>query len=220
MINFFFPKVLLIIAALAITSTYASEFRCPEAGIEFFPHEVSCSKYILCYGGLAIERSCAPDLHWSATDEWCTTKAQAECTLEAPLCPEVDNPDSLVFIPSLADCERYYLCQNGVAKPLYCAPNFHFNPIFGFCDFPENVNCEVEVTPEPETEPGEVEIECPEAGIFWIPHPNTCEYYFMCVNGTPILHHCSPGLFWDSANNRCDVKENAVCSINPQPQPL
>lgn len=174
----------------------------------------------MCYGGLALERPCAPGLHWSEAGQWCTTKDQAECQIEFPLCPEVDNPEQLIFIPSLADCERYYLCHQGVARPMYCAPNFHFNPSIGQCDFPELAMCEVEGTPEPETEPGEIEVDCPAAGVFWVAHPNTCEYYFMCVDGDAILRHCAPGLFFDSVTNRCDVKENAVCSINPQPQPL
>lgn len=218
--NFFFFIVLIILAAVAITSSFASDFRCPDTGVSFFPHEESCSKFIMCFGGLALERTCAPNLHWSAGGEYCTTHAQAECELENPLCPEVDDPNDLIFIPSLADCEKYYLCHQGEPKQFRCAPNFHFNPVENFCDYPELANCEVEPTPDPETEPGEIEIECPETGIFWFPHPYSCEYYFICLNGESVLHHCAPGLYWDAANNRCDFPENALCELTPIPQPL
>lgn len=213
--------VLIVLAALAITSSFASDFRCPEEkGVQLFPHEESCSKYIMCFGGLALERSCAPDLHWSAKGEYCTTKAQAECDIENSLCPEVDDPNNIIFIPSQADCERYYLCHNGEKKPLQCAPDFHFNPNGNFCDFPENANCEVEPTPEPETEPGEIEIDCPDTGVFWVPHPKSCNYYFMCWDGQSVLRNCAPGLYFDSLNNRCDSPANALCTIIPSPQPL
>lgn len=88
------------------------------------------------------------------------------------------------------------------------------------CEHPDNVTCDVTQTPAPEPEP-EVEIECPsDDGFYFVPHPKTCEYYFVCINGISELLRCAPGLYWDALNNRCDFPEIAFCEITPSPQPL
>lgn len=93
----------------------SAQFYCPEEGVHFFPHTSRCDLYFMCFGGVAIERSCAPNFHYSEREEFCTWPDYAECTLEAPLCPETNDPDNLVWIPSQADCERfvnYLLLEN------------------------------------------------------------------------------------------------------------
>lgn len=77
---------------------------CYPDGIEMHPHPYSCSQYILCFGENQIERDCAPGFHWSIYDGVCTTQDLAECQIERSLCPEVDDPNELFFIPSSRDC--------------------------------------------------------------------------------------------------------------------
>lgn len=79
--------------------------ECYPDGIEMHPHPYSCSQYIMCFIGTQIEMACAPGLHWSIFEGFCTTQDLAECDIERSLCPEINNPEELVFIPSSRDCE-------------------------------------------------------------------------------------------------------------------
>lgn len=90
----------------------SAQFDCPDDGVHFFPHASLCDRYIMCFGSVAIERLCAPSFHYSEREELCTWPDYAECTLESPLCPEIDDPQDLVWIPSQADCERLVFFSN------------------------------------------------------------------------------------------------------------
>lgn len=97
-------------------SLSSAQFYCPEEGVHFFQHSSRCDRYYMCFGGIAIERSCAPDFHYSEAEEFCTWPSYAECTLETSLCPEVDDPEELVWIPSQADCGKYVFVRNDDQK--------------------------------------------------------------------------------------------------------
>lgn len=189
------------------------EIECYPDGIEKHPHPYSCNKFIMCFDGWQIEQECAPQLHWSVLDGFCTTQDLAECSIESSLCPEVDDPDQLVFIPSSRDCNRYYICHNHQTIGLNCAPGKHFDPINNWCDIPENANCEVAVGPDPETPPPIDTIQCPDDGFYYRPHPTTCEYYFLCANGESTMMQCAPGLKFDTKTDRCTLADDATCII-------
>lgn len=56
------------------------------------------------------------------------------------------------------------------------------------------------------------EIDCElEDGIYFEPHPNSCEHYFICSFGESLLLDCAPGFYYDAENNWCDVAENVKC---------
>lgn len=171
--------------------------------------------------GLQLEQQCATGHHWSVEDNFCTTPDYAECDIEASLCPETENVLDIIWIPSSRDCNRYYMCFNRTTIPMFCAPGFHWDPVLGWCDEPHLAGCEVNVTPSPEPEPEpDVEVKCLHEGFHHIPHPTSCEYFFICSNFEAILQKCAPGLHWDTLTNRCDNPNVAICGIDPQPQPL
>lgn len=188
------------------------EINCYPDGIEMHPHPYSCQKYIMCFSGVQIEMECAPNLHWSIYEGFCTSQDLAECTIEKSLCPEIDDPSELVFIPSSRNCNRYYLCYNQQTIGMNCAPGKWFDPINNWCDLEENVNCEVTTTQEPELPPPIDTVECTE-GLYFRPHPTTCEYFFLCANGESVLMQCAPGLKFDSVTAKCTQPDDATCVI-------
>lgn len=84
--------------------------KCPESGIKVIRHKSECGKYILCFGGVRIVRSCAPGLHWSSKLQSCTRPEISECEEEISVhkgCPKENDPDNLVFLPDYKNCSKY-----------------------------------------------------------------------------------------------------------------
>lgn len=47
-----------------------------------------------------------------------------------------------------------------------------------------------------------------------MPHPNSCEHYFICHRGQSIILDCAPGFYFDPENNWCDFADNVQCGAN------
>jgi len=180
------------------------KFKCPTDGIFFFPHEEFCDKYIMCFAGFPILQHCADGLYYDKDKMVCDKADSVECKLEK--CPEDDEKDKIIFLPSDYHCERYYICYNGKPLEQYCAPGIYWNSETDQCDFPENVNCTIEEPEEPEL-PQPEEIYCKD-GIYFEEHPNSCEHYFICAYGYSILLSCAKGFQYDTENYWCNFADN------------
>lgn len=55
-------------------------------------------------------------------------------------CPSVD-PEEVVQLADDKDCTVFYKCLAGEPVIQYCPEGLAYNPEFGVCDYPENVNC-------------------------------------------------------------------------------
>lgn len=62
-------------------------------------------------------------------------------TQPPPECPEVDDPNILVFSPSLINCSSYFLCFNGEKFPRNCAEGFYWDVDNNWCNVRNEVNC-------------------------------------------------------------------------------
>lgn len=63
--------------------------------------------------------------------------------LDEPVnCPSVDT-NSITFIASKVDCNRYYICYHGTPVRQQCISEMHWNPTILKCDKPENSKCQV-----------------------------------------------------------------------------
>lgn len=61
---------------------------------------------------------------------------------EPVTCPSVDT-NSITFLPSKVDCNRYYICYHGNPIRQQCITEMHWNPSTNKCDRPENAKCQV-----------------------------------------------------------------------------
>ena len=80
--------------------------QCNPNIVEWFPHQYSCQKYVLCYHGNPLEMPCAPGLHFSPTELKCMFPSDARCD-ENYSCPEIDDEENPIFLPDRFDCQRY-----------------------------------------------------------------------------------------------------------------
>ncbi|KAF5306587.1 hypothetical protein FQR65_LT07314 [Abscondita terminalis] len=59
---------------------------------------------------------------------------------KAPTCPVPDPPFGAYF-PDPDDCRYFYLCSNGEAIHVMCAPGTIFNPALNACDYESDQSC-------------------------------------------------------------------------------
>ncbi|KAJ6646170.1 Peritrophin-1 [Pseudolycoriella hygida] len=189
------------------------EFQCPPDGIHFFPHDEYCNKFIMCFAGFPIIMQCADGLYFDRELGQCNFPEYAECDLE--ICPPENDPGDIIFLPSEQYCDKFFICFAGRPIKFFCPEGLHFNREINTCDFIENANCTIEGKPEPPGPPLPHEVDCDCAdSIFFVPHPNSCEHYFICARGQSHMIDCAPGFYFDSKNNWCDHPENVECGAS------
>ncbi|KAI4456874.1 voltage-gated cation channel calcium and sodium [Holotrichia oblita] len=216
---------------------------CPNSDQTFYPHPTSCSKFIECNYGEAKVLECIDGLHYSPTLTWCDFPENVNCQLEDEntntgdeRCPE----DGQHFYAFPEDCSKFVECNQGIYKVLDCIVGLHYNAEVGYCDFPENSNCEAFTGTEPEstttsaattttiiqttttttenpnTEGGPVG-ECPKQNsqyVDFLTDSKDCTVYYMCNWGTAIKMGCPSGLHFNPTINVCDWPNSAGCTAN------
>lgn len=121
---------------------------------------LSCDNYYICSGGVGLFAPCPGDTWFDPVNQVCADPSIVECHLFAStpvtptrdpnvedgiFCPATDNPFVMQFIPSLIDCERYYICYHGQPMSMRCLEGFYWNQAARMCDYPINANCAVSV---------------------------------------------------------------------------
>lgn len=132
---------------------------------QFVIDPLSCDHYYACVNGIGTLLECFPGSWFDFNSQWCIDSSFVDCHLLASttpppvtptrdpnipdeiFCPATDNPLSMQFLPSLVDCERYYICYHGQPNPLRCLEGFYWNQAMQMCDYPINANCPVSAEP-------------------------------------------------------------------------
>lgn len=176
--------------------------ECPEEGIKLISHPKSCEKYILCFGGVEIERNCADGLHFSREQRACVDPEDADCEEIKKECPDEDDPENIVFFPNTEDCSKYYVCFGGEKIPLSCGDGLHWSVHEDACLDKDEAKCEFD---DDDRE------ECPDEGIKLISHPTNCEKYILCFGGVEIERECPGGLHFSRETRSCVDPDEAGC---------
>lgn len=111
---------------------------------------------------------------------------------------------------------RYFVCYDGAPVEFDCGDSLHFDPNMNWCIKEEDSFCEPSY-PLPDVR----EIECPEDtenDIIFIPHPEECQFYFICLDGVSILARCARNLLFDYQMEKCFFADSAVCFNRNVPQ--
>lgn len=127
-------------------------------------------------------------------------------------------------------CSGWILCfRNEIVRTGNCPYPFLFNKKNQLCDFPFNVNCnldEIQTTElAPTTEETTTEIEttteldlniyCPVGKLLLVEHPKICSQFIICFDGYAILRDCAEGLHFDPVAGECNFPEIAGCQLCP-----
>ncbi|XP_073841556.1 uncharacterized protein [Musca autumnalis] len=138
-----------------------------------------------------------------------TTAAPAATSTTATTavkCPSEDHPTNIVFLQHPKSCSDYFMCYHGEAIPMHCSHTLHFDPITGKCDYPENVQCQLNsVSPREQ---------CQAHTVDYFPHPTNCNYYYLCRFGFLMVMQCPPAMIWDYNRNACVLQGSGNCYKN------
>lgn len=133
--------------------------------------------------------------------------SQAVRSYQDDLC--LDNPDK--YYPHEEDCNMFYYCdEDFYLAPWTCPPE---KPIFDYY-FHECMSEEEDgMCYDPND--GSWDDECPENPyeIAFLTG-DTCEDYYICLNGWPMQWFCAPGQHWNQATGYCDTPANAQCDVS------
>lgn len=114
-------------------------------------------------------------------------------------CPPKDGQ-----YPDPVQCDKYYVCKEGVAEERLCEDGLVFDPLKRStahkCDHVFNVDCEDRTELQtPQSSP-----DCPRKnGFFEHKDPKSCHMFVTCIDGKAQLHTCPPGLVFDELNGVC-----------------
>lgn len=121
----------------------------------FIKNPRGCEYFFYCHEGLPLEAYC-PGTFWFNEDSGiCEDRKNVICEqpkppvtppvdLDEPVrCPATDT-NSITFIASGIDCNRYYICYHGNPIRQQCIPDMHWNAAIKKCDYPNDAKCEVE----------------------------------------------------------------------------
>ncbi|KAH8034504.1 hypothetical protein HPB51_025166 [Rhipicephalus microplus] len=114
-------------------------------------------------------------------------------------------PSSNGYFPDPEQCDMYYECRRGVAKPKLCADGMAFhegNPLYARCDFLGSVDC----SRRPYLQNAKSTRKCPRANGFF-PHedyPRVCQEFYSCTNGVAAKLSCQKGLAFSIKHSGCE----------------
>lgn len=143
--------------------------------------------------------------------------------------------DTLHFIADTRDCEKYYICANGVPYPHQCAPGINWDYLNNQCESPAKAQCAGKgdnnapddtstaapiTTPvpvpatDPPTTPAPVIDETPDCstGQQFFGCSDSCSEYFVCVSNVAYRMRCAEGYFWNEDAVKCDIPTLSRCA--------
>lgn len=190
---------------------------------QYIPSPDSCSEYYQCIDGVPYLLSCPRGLHFSDANQSCDLPSNANCPLVSPTPPGTSSPtpttpgptvscinvDNFRFIASPTSCSLYYQCIEDVPFLLSCPRGLFFSEIIQTCDLPSNVICDSISTPKPPLPPTP-NCENKPNNVF-LPSPNSCSFYYQCIDNVPYLVSCPRGLYFNEAIQTCDFPSNVNC---------
>ncbi|XP_058064956.1 uncharacterized protein LOC131214637, partial [Anopheles bellator] len=185
---------------------------CPATGVQNFPVEGSCTRFVQCIEGTEFQRECPAGTQFDKTVSQCNLASVVGCTeLD---CPAVDDPLNPVITPDPNNCRVYFICVQGQGIQQTCPIGTRFNPALSVCDLEANVPC-------PST-PGTPNITSGSHGHYCVnnhgmalrPIPNDCNSYVMCLNSEPHIMTCPLGKSFDREANVCMDTDIAKCRLD------
>lgn len=231
-------KILLVTLLIACTSAFKVHLResNPCSGIMLsglVPYENDCSYFIYCLQERGTVQRCPVMNIFDPINLRCvpgnpetceittTTLTPIETTtpIFSPECPEIDDYFNPVFHSHPYDCSLYFMCNNGTAILRECYEGLLWSAENEWCDYPENVICEIVTTPSPPVQPPPFcsdWIICPGSGFGFLPNFNICHRYFECIFAVRHMRTCPEGQIFDVLSLSCSQLDTAVCVVDAE----
>ncbi|XP_058838104.1 protein obstructor-E-like [Topomyia yanbarensis] len=108
------------------------------------------------------------------------------------------HPTDTHFVDDPRQCNKYFTCYQGIAFPKVCPPGFRFIEALQACYQATVDEC----------------FNCPDEGLHFFEHPESCRKYVLCYSGKPNVMECSEGMMFNPVEHQCDLESNVVCNRN------
>lgn len=189
--------------------------QCPatasSSNIVFVPSRTNCARFFICTSPTtALTSNCGPGNNFIPETNSCALAENSQCQVELNVQPEAPTvwsafcPTNFIGkVPNPSSCHWYFFCNNGLPLVMACAQNLAFDVNSKNCMQPATATCIQNATPPA----------CPATGIVNVPHPHTCNMFYICINGKPMVQTCTLGLIYDTNLNRCEIQEKATCNV-------
>lgn len=112
---------------------------------------------------------------------------------------------------------RYIVCYGTSRVERDCADGFYFDSEVEECRQSEHVRCEYSSDGDDDQDhPNYPNIECRDNDQEeFVPSLDSCEEYFVCLNGTSIPKNCSDGLIFNIDSQRCSLVGHCLHDYEP-----
>ncbi|XP_050091389.1 peritrophin-1-like [Anopheles aquasalis] len=110
-----------------------------QTGLQVLPHPEKCEEFIVCSEGYSTVGHCSEGYLFDSQRSACHPAARVKCNTVR--CPQQDNPNEIVYLPSVQRCDEYFICQSGMPVQTFCAPGLYWDRINQRCDLSQNVSC-------------------------------------------------------------------------------
>ncbi|XP_049298646.1 uncharacterized protein LOC125771742 [Anopheles funestus] len=188
----------------------------------------ACYLYYACIDGQAYGYTCPDDLWFSMELQRCVPQDEADCDIEPapelpeapprPPSPECEDVPDFTYLASTTSCQFYYQCIDNIAFRLSCPRGYWFSIELGRCGNRFEVECDIDeptLTPTlPTPGPSEPNLCFGRPNFSYVQHPQFCQLFYYCLNGTPFPMICRNGFFFEENIQDCIPEEEAQCS-NP-----
>lgn len=126
--------------------------------------------------------------------------------ISAPKAAKAQSCEGLpvgTLLPNPEDCSTFYQCTNSGPLLMPCAPDLHFSPKTGKCEYPEIAEC---------ASTGELCRGLPIGTL--LPDPNDCGSFYLCTFTGSTKVSCPNGLHFNPKSRECEPPELAGCQDN------
>ncbi|XP_017861871.1 PREDICTED: uncharacterized protein LOC108613128 isoform X2 [Drosophila arizonae] len=181
--------------------------ECRHFGAYFLPHPTSCQLYFICAYGHLHRHQCGRGTHWNYRSSECQLSSVAECYANSrnPALASTQKPTAtpgqvtVCYIVNVSS-------SSSSSSSSSTMPSLPSLPS-------EREPTTVAVAPTPPSVAHST-LKCPSERQSYLPHPDDCGKYYICIAGMPVLTACPKGLYWDQRAGYCDQAKNVKCFQN------
>ncbi|EDW70410.2 uncharacterized protein Dvir_GJ13757 [Drosophila virilis] len=173
--------------------------ECRHFGAYFLPHPSNCQLYFICAYGHLHRHQCGRGTLWNYRSSECQLRTNAECYnySQEPLVDEPKEPSTTSGQVTIC-----YIVNTSSALPSLSS------------DRESTTSASAPTPPSAPPSAPHSALKCPSERQSYLPHPDDCGKYYICIAGMPVLTTCPKGLYWDQKAGYCDQAKNVKCFQN------
>lgn len=171
--------------------------ECRHFGAYFLPHPSNCRLYFVCAYGHLHRHQCGAGTQWNYKSSECQLSENAQCYSSSSgsgSAQQVDVEIDKVTTTSTTPGSQVTVCY--IVSTL--------------ASDREPTTTSVTVPSAPSKAPQST-LTCPSQRQSYLPHPEDCSKYYICLVGMPVLTSCPKGLYWNQSAGYCDQRKNVKC---------